>query len=91
MMMICKVDEHPALKNTCHDARFAPHVGANVNAGYIPPAARFPPHRSRPTGYPPNRQPATVGAEERGGRHDVESDDDGGGSRAQPAKNCVRW
>ena len=24
-------------------------------------------------------------------RHDVESDDDGGGSRAQPAKNCVRW
>ena len=25
----------PALKNTCHDARFAPHVGANVNAGYI--------------------------------------------------------
>ncbi len=23
----------PALINTCHDARFAPHVGANVNAG----------------------------------------------------------
>ena len=23
----------PALINTCHDARFAPHVGANVDAG----------------------------------------------------------
>ena len=23
----------PAFINTCHDARFAPHVGANVNAG----------------------------------------------------------
>ena len=23
----------PALTNTCHDARFAPHVGAHVNAG----------------------------------------------------------
>jgi hypothetical protein len=34
----------------------------------IPPASRFPPHRSRPAGYLPNRQPATVGAEERGGR-----------------------
>ena len=35
----------------------------------IPPAARFPPHRSRPAGYQPNRQSATVGAEERrGGR-----------------------
>jgi hypothetical protein len=54
----------PALKNTCHDARFAPHIGANVNAGYIPPAAPFPPHRSRPTGYPPYRQPSTVGVEE---------------------------
>jgi len=27
-----------------------------------------PPHRSRPAGYQPNRQPATVGTEERGGR-----------------------
>ena len=34
----------------------------------IPPAGRFPPHRSRPAGYPPNRQPATVGEEERGWR-----------------------
>ena len=50
----------PALINTCHDARFAPHVGANVKAGYIPPAARFPPHRSRPAGYPPNRPPPSA-------------------------------
>ena len=26
----------PALINTCHDARFAPHVGANVNAEFAP-------------------------------------------------------
>jgi hypothetical protein len=23
----------PELINTCHDARFAPHVGADINAG----------------------------------------------------------
>ena len=34
----------------------------------IPPAALFPPHQSRPAGYPLNRQPATVGVEERDGR-----------------------
>jgi hypothetical protein len=34
----------------------------------IPPAEQFPPHRSRAAGYPPNRQPATVSAEERGWR-----------------------
>ena len=34
----------------------------------IPPAARFPLHRSRPAEYQPNRQPATVGAESRVGR-----------------------
>ena len=39
----------------------------------ILPTARFPPHRSRPTGYPPNRQPATVGAEERGGKDTTSS------------------
>ncbi len=26
----------PALKNTCHDARFAPHVGANVRVPAVP-------------------------------------------------------
>jgi hypothetical protein len=36
--------------------------------GNTPPTMRSPPHRSRPTGNPPNRQPATVGEEERGGR-----------------------
>ena len=35
--------------------------------GNTPPTTRSPPHRSRPTGNPPNRQPATVGEEERGG------------------------
>ena len=32
----------------------------------IPPTALFPPHLSRPTGFPPNRQPTTVGTEELG-------------------------
>jgi hypothetical protein len=32
------------------------------------PTTHSPPHRSRPAGNPPNRQPATVGEEERGGR-----------------------
>jgi hypothetical protein len=36
--------------------------------GNTPPTMRSPPHQSRPTGNPPNRQPATVGEEERGGR-----------------------
>ena len=36
--------------------------------GNAPPTTRSPPHRSRPTGNPPNRQPATVGEEERGRR-----------------------
>ena len=47
----------------------SPHTSATIfmRDGH-PSAARFPPHRSRPAGYQPNRQPATVGAEERGGR-----------------------
>jgi hypothetical protein len=36
--------------------------------GNTPPTTRSPSHLSRPAGYPPNRQPATVGEEERGGR-----------------------
>jgi hypothetical protein len=36
--------------------------------GNTPPTMSSPPHRSRPTGNPPNRQPATVGEEERSGR-----------------------
>jgi hypothetical protein len=47
----------------------SPHTSAPMlMRGNIPPTTRFPPHRSRPAGYPPNRQPATVGEEERGGR-----------------------
>jgi hypothetical protein len=36
--------------------------------GNTPPTTRSPPHQSRPTGNPPNRQLAPVGEEERGGR-----------------------
>ena len=36
--------------------------------GNTPPTTRSPSHRSRPAGNPPNRQPATVGKEKRGGR-----------------------
>ena len=36
--------------------------------GNTPPTIRSPSHQSRPAGYPPNRQPVTVGKEERGGR-----------------------
>ena len=36
--------------------------------GHLNYRARFPPHRSRPAGYPPNRQPITVCVEERGWR-----------------------
>jgi hypothetical protein len=39
----------------------------------IPPAARFPLHRSRPAEYQPNRQPATVCAEELGGKDTTSS------------------
>ena len=45
----------------------------------IPPAVRFPLHRSRPAGYQPNRQPATVGAESRAGEaHTVRARAEGG-------------
>ena len=47
----------------------SPHTSApRLMRGYIPATTRFPPHRSRPTGNPPNLQPVTVGEEERGGR-----------------------
>ena len=47
----------------------SPHTSVEMlMRGNTPPTARSPPHRSRPTGNPPNRQPATVGEEERGGR-----------------------
>ena len=47
----------------------SPHTSApmlmRVNT---PPTTHSPPHRSRPAGNPPNRQPATVGKEELGRR-----------------------
>ena len=46
-----------------------PHTSAPMlMRGNTPPTTRSPPHQSRPAGYPPNRQPATVGEEERGWR-----------------------
>jgi hypothetical protein len=45
----------------------SPHTSAPMlKRGNTPPTTRSPPHRSRSAGYPPNRQPATVGEEERG-------------------------
>ena len=45
----------------------SPHTSVSMlMRGNTPPTTRSPPHRSRPTGDPPNRQPATVGEEERG-------------------------
>ena len=47
----------------------SPHTSAPMlMRGNTPPTTHSPPHRSRLTGYPPNRQPATVSEEERGGR-----------------------
>jgi hypothetical protein len=57
------------LKNTCRKCPDNQSIEKHLSwSSDIPPAARFPPHRSRPAGYQHNRQPATVGAEERGGR-----------------------
>jgi hypothetical protein len=47
----------------------SPHTTVSMlMRGNTPPTTRSPPHRSRPTGYPPNRQPDTVSEEERGER-----------------------
>ena len=54
--------------------------------GNTPPTTRSPPHRSRPAGNPPNRQPATVGKEERGRRGPTSRRTlDEGGPRSQAA------
>jgi hypothetical protein len=50
-----------------HRRAHRPHVPMLMR-GNTPPTTRSPPHRSRPTGDPPNLQPVTVGEEERGGR-----------------------
>jgi hypothetical protein len=57
----------PLQTRTRHRRQHRPHVPILMR-GNTPPTTRSPPHRSRPTGNPPNRQPAKVGKEERGGR-----------------------
>jgi hypothetical protein len=57
----------PLQTRTRHRRSHRPHVPMLMR-GNTPPTTRSPPHRSRPTGNPPNRQPATVSEEERGGR-----------------------
>jgi hypothetical protein len=57
----------PLQTRTRHRRSHRPHV-PTLMRGNTPPTTRSPPHRSRRTGNPPNRQPATVGEEELGGR-----------------------
>ena len=56
------------LKNTCRNAS-STSVKEHLSwSPYIHPTARWvpsTPHRSRPAGYPPTRQPGAVGAKER--------------------------
>ena len=45
------------------------HTSATMSMrGNTLPTSLSPPHQSRPAGHPPNRQPVTVGEEERDGR-----------------------
>jgi hypothetical protein len=57
----------PLQTRTRHRRSHRPHV-PTLMRGTTPPTTRSPPHQSRPTENPPNRQPATVGEEERGWR-----------------------
>ncbi len=61
----------PLQTRTRHRRSHRPHV-PTLMRGTTPPTTRSQPHhdshQSRPTENPPNRQPATVGEEERGGR-----------------------
>jgi hypothetical protein len=57
----------PLQTRTRHRRAFRPHVPMLMR-GNTPPTTRSPPHRSRPTGNPPNLQPVTVCEEERAGR-----------------------
>ena len=69
------------LKNTCRNAS-STSVKKHLSwSPYIHPTARWvpsTPHRSRPAGYPPTRQPGAVGAKERECNvgHYVEADDE---------------
>jgi hypothetical protein len=62
----------PLQTRTRHRQSHRPHVPMLMR-GNTPPTTRSPPHQSRPTGNPPNRQPATVSEEERGGRDPTSS------------------
>jgi hypothetical protein len=57
----------PPQTRTRHRRSHRPHVPMLMR-GNAPPTTRSPPHQSRQKGNPPNRQPATVGEEELGGR-----------------------
>ena len=69
------------LKNTCRNASSTSVIKHLSWSPDIHPTARWvpsTPHRSRPAGYPPNRQPGAVGAKERECNvgHYVEADDE---------------
>jgi hypothetical protein len=57
----------PLQTRTRHRRPHRPHAPTLMRAN-TPPTTRSPPHRPRPAGNPPIRQPATAGKEKRGGR-----------------------
>ncbi len=57
----------PLQTRTRHRRSHRSHVPMSMR-GNTPPTMCSPPHQSRPTENPPNRQPATVGEEELDGR-----------------------
>jgi hypothetical protein len=57
----------PLQTRTRHRLAHRPHMPMLMR-GNTPPTTRSPPHRSRPTGNPPNLQPVTVCEEELGWR-----------------------
>ena len=80
-----------ALKNTCQNASgtsVEKHLSWSPD---IHPTARWvpsTPHRSRPAGHPPNRQPCAVGAEER--EYDEGCDVEADGERRRPQSAARR-
>ena len=80
-----------ALKNTCQNAS---STSVEKHLSWSPdihPTARWvpsTPHRSRPAGHPPNRQPCAVGAEER--EYDEGCDVEADGERRRPQSAARR-
>ena len=80
-----------ALKNTCRNAS---STSVEKHLSWSPdmhPTARWvpsTPHRSRPAGHPPNRQPCAVGAEER--EYDEGCDVEADGERRRPQSAARR-